>query len=116
MVPKQYRDISSRPAPFREKIKLKIDSIPRTLMGKAGLMGGIPAFKLFEMTGLSRSGSAARRLIDQGGAYVNGERIQSFDSLVTIKDVSDNEILMRAGKKIYHRIKDRGVVITQTIS
>ena len=105
MVPKQYRDISSRPAPFREKIKLKIDSIPRTLMGKAGLMWGIPAFKFFEMTEISRFGSAARRLIDQGGAYVNGERIQSFDSLVTMEDFRDNEILLRAGKKIYHRLR-----------
>ncbi|MCK7511457.1 MAG: hypothetical protein MZV70_50370 [Desulfobacterales bacterium] len=36
---------------------------------------GIPAFKLFHETGLAASGAAARRLIDQGGAYVNGERI-----------------------------------------
>ena len=35
------------------------------------LKAGIPAFKLFHTVGLVSSGSASRRLIQQGGAYIN---------------------------------------------
>ena len=66
---------------------------------------GIPAFKLYQMVGLASSGSAARRLIEQGGAYVNGQRIESYDYLLTTDDVVDLEILLRAGKKRYHKVK-----------
>ncbi len=66
---------------------------------------GVPAFKLYQMVGLVSSGSAARRLIEQGGAYVNGKRIESFDYRLTENDIVDLEILLRAGKKRYHKIK-----------
>jgi tyrosyl-tRNA synthetase len=66
---------------------------------------GVPAFKLYQKVGLANSGSAARRLIEQGGAYVNGNRIESFDYLLTDSDIVDMEILLRAGKKRYHKIK-----------
>jgi tyrosyl-tRNA synthetase len=54
--------------------------------------------------GLAQSASAARRLIQQGGAYINGERIESTDYLVTTDDAASDEILLRAGKKKYHKI------------
>ena len=49
--------------------------------------------------------SAARRLIKQGGAYINGRRIEDQDYLVTTADFNDHELLLRAGKKKYHRIR-----------
>ena len=60
---------------------------------------------MYHMVGLSKSGSEARRLIEQGGAYVNGKRIESFDYLLTDTDIVNMEILLRAGKKRYHKIK-----------
>ncbi len=82
------------------------DGIPTTLVHKEKIVEGIPIFKLFETAGLSASGSEARRLIDQGGAYLNNKRIEKFDLLVTIRDFgTKNEILLRAGKKKIHRIK-----------
>ena len=80
-------------------------SVPHTMMDKEQLKEGIPAFKLYHMVGLASSGSAARRLIEQGGAYVNGKRIESYDYLLTDRDIVDLEILLRAGKKRYHKIK-----------
>ena len=80
-------------------------SMPHTMMEKEQLKEGIPAFKLYHMVGLASSGSAARRLIEQGGAYVNGMRIESYDYLLTDRDIVDLEILLRAGKKRYHKIK-----------
>lgn len=82
-----------------------VDSTPHSQIEIDRFKEGIPAFKLYHMVGLVNSGSAARRLIEQGGAYVNGQRIESFDYLLTDSDIVDLEILLRAGKKRYHKIK-----------
>jgi tyrosyl-tRNA synthetase len=80
-------------------------TIPHSIMDIDQFKAGIPAFKLYHMVGLASSGGAARRLIEQGGAYVNGKRIESFDYLLTDNDIVNLEIILRAGKKRYHKIK-----------
>ena len=89
-----------------EKLAMEaLDSIPQSHIEEGQFKDGIPAFKLYHQVGLADSGSAARRLIEQGGAYVNGRRIESYDYLLTADDVVDLEILLRAGKKRYHKVK-----------
>jgi tyrosyl-tRNA synthetase len=81
-------------------------SIPTTLMGGEAFTKGIPAFKLFEITGLCSSGSEARRLIDQGGGYLNKVRVEKGDLIITTEEFGEKgEILLRAGKKKFHRIR-----------
>jgi tyrosyl-tRNA synthetase len=80
------------------------DAIPTTTLTAAELRTGIPAPDLFHQVGLCRSKSEARRLITQGGAYVNDEPLGSVDDLVTDQHLSDGTILLRAGKKRYHRV------------
>lgn len=88
------------------KEKTNEDSVPTKYIEKAKFIEGIPAFKLFETTGLCLSSSEARRLIEQGGAYVNDRRIDKFDLLITTGDLNDKgEVSLRAGKKKYRRIK-----------
>ena len=83
-------------------------SVPQSYVEADKLRAGIPAFKLFHAAGLASSGGAARRLIGQGGAYVNGQRIDSFDVLISDKDLNDaNAIILRSGKKRFHKIKSR---------
>jgi len=82
------------------------DAIPTKYLEKAKFIEGIPVFKLFETTGLCSSSSEARRLIEQGGAYINDRRIDKFDLLITINDLNDKgEVSLRAGKKKFHRVK-----------
>lgn len=81
-------------------------SVPRSYLDAATLKAGIPAFKLFHMMGLSNSGGAARRLIEQGGAYINGTRVEAFDYMVTDNDLDDQKtIVLRSGKKRFHKIE-----------
>jgi tyrosyl-tRNA synthetase len=80
-------------------------AVPHTLIEAKDLKTGIPAFKLFNSARLAPSGSAARRLIEQGGAYINGRRVDTFDTVITDKDVVGGAILLRAGKKKFHKIK-----------
>jgi len=82
------------------------DSMPTTLMKRSEFIEGIPIFKLFEKSGLCTSGSEARRLIEQGGAYVNSRKVKKFDEVIKGEDFNPNgTILLRAGKKKFHRIK-----------
>jgi tyrosyl-tRNA synthetase len=82
-----------------------LDSIPHSYIEERRFKDGIPAFKLYHQVGLTTSGTAARKLIEQGGAYINGRRVTSFDYLLTEDDIVDLEIVLRAGKKRYHKLK-----------
>ncbi len=81
------------------------ESVPSSQMPMERLQAGIPAFKLFQQVGLVQSSGEARRLIKQGGAYLNGERISSFEQMINDNDINKMELLLRAGKKRYHKIK-----------
>lgn len=81
-------------------------AIPTSFLPKAKFAEGIPIFKLFETVALSASGSEARRLIEQGGGYINEKRVEKIDQIVTLDDFNEKgELLLRAGKKRFHRIK-----------
>ncbi len=80
------------------------DSMPCSSFDKDIFLKGISAFEIFAMTGLSKSKSEARRLLNQGGGYLNGKRIKSFDQALSEKDFDQGKILLRAGKKRYHKI------------
>jgi tyrosyl-tRNA synthetase len=82
-----------------------LDAVPCTDMPVGAFDEGIPAFKLFQMVGLSKTGGEARRLIDQGGGYVNGQRLASGDIIIYSNDISNMEIVLRAGKKRFHKIR-----------
>ena len=101
-VPKEILPSSTIP---RSDADITDAAVPHSLMDEAQIKEGIPAFKLFHQVGLANSGGAARRLIEQGGAYINDTRLESGDYTVTEKDVLNMEILLRAGKKRYHKIK-----------
>ena len=79
--------------------------MPATTIASSRLRQGIPAFELFAEVRLCSSRGEARRLIKQGGGYINGERIQEFDERATLEHLEKGEILLRAGKKKYHRIQ-----------
>jgi tyrosyl-tRNA synthetase len=79
--------------------------VPTTVVTSSRLRQGIPAFELFAEVGLSTSRGAARRLIQQGGGYINGQRVQRFDEKATLDHLEKGEMLLRAGKKKYHRIQ-----------
>jgi tyrosyl-tRNA synthetase len=81
-------------------------SVPSSFVDVQTLKAGIPAFKLFHQVGLAKSGGAARRLIEQGGAYINGIRVESFDYMVSDTDLDAHKtMVLRSGKKRFHKIQ-----------
>src|SRR5207247_9516585 len=80
-----------------------LEGVPETAIPQVRLASGVPVVDLLVETGLAASKSAARRLIQQGGASLNGTRLTDLDALVTSADLHDGTLLLRAGKKHYHR-------------
>ena len=80
------------------------DAVPNHPMTSDELKSGIPAYLLFEKVGLCKSRGEARRLITQGGGYINENRIETFDQIINLKDMMNDSILLRGGKKRYLRI------------
>ena len=81
------------------------DGVPIHHVPLSNLEKGIPAIQLFVDAGLSSSRSEARRLIQQGGAYVNKEKVPDLDYQVTSSMLDDkNTMMLRAGKKKYVRV------------
>jgi tyrosyl-tRNA synthetase len=79
-----------------------IDRAPHGIPSVAiNLSEGVSVVDALVELGLCKSKSGARRLIEQGGAYVNGERVGSIDSSLADSDLRNGVALVRAGKKKY---------------
>ena len=82
-----------------------VTAIPSVIVPFRRFDGGIPAFELFFEAGLCTSKGEARRLLDQGGGYVNGKAVMRFDERITLKDAEGSgEIRLRKGKKRFVRV------------
>jgi tyrosyl-tRNA synthetase len=79
------------------------DALPSFTVALAALEAGIPAYKLFAESGLTASGSEARRLIRGGGARVNDIAIADEAHPITVADMVDGAIKLSAGRK-QHRL------------
>jgi len=79
--------------------------VPTTEVSADRFSGGVPAFELFTEMGLCESKSAARRLIQQGGAYVNDKRVEAFDARIGLDHLASGALLLKAGKKKVHRVR-----------
>lgn len=81
------------------------DSMPATEFSRASFENGKDIMSLLVETGLTSSKSDARRMIQQGGIYIEENRVDDFNRLITLDDFTDNRLLLRKGKKIYHAVK-----------
>jgi tyrosyl-tRNA synthetase len=80
------------------------EGIPTLEVDAARLDAGIVIMDALAELGLTKTKSDARRLIGQGGAYVNEQRVDSIERALTAADMQDGQILIRAGKKKHGRI------------
>jgi tyrosyl-tRNA synthetase len=81
-----------------------LSAMPTTSLARARLETGLGVLEIFAETGLAKSRGEARRLVEQGGVYVNDRRIDQVETVLTLADVTTAGILLRAGKKKYHRL------------
>ena len=77
--------------------------VPSREFARTALDGdGLPLVEALEATGLAATKSAARRTIEQGGAYVNNRRINDVAHRLKAAELSGTATLvLRSGKKSY---------------
>jgi len=75
-------------------------AITRIVKSRTELEATIPAYKLFTEANLCASLGESRRLIAQGGGYINDRQIQAYDEPIGMSDFRENKrIFIRKGKK-----------------
>lgn len=103
-----FREITNQLFPSstipRGKVADDLSGIPTTVVDREVLEKGVCAFELFTSVGLCTTRSEARRLIGQQGGYINGEPVNSYNEMIGFKHLKNGGIILRSGKKKYHRI------------
>lgn len=80
------------------------DNVPSTEISEDELGEGIAVLELLIRTGLVPSKGEGRRLIRQGGIYIDGERVDDSELIITQGFFKNGELLIRKGKKAYNRV------------
>jgi len=88
----------------RKSVSKKSESLPGSEFEAVEFEKGMSVLDLFQKTGLCKSKSDARRLIQQGGAYIDEDRVESVEKTVKTDAFENGEITLRAGKKRYHKV------------
>jgi tyrosyl-tRNA synthetase len=80
------------------------EGVPTVAVKRSAVGAAIGVLDLLVQTGIVPSKSEARRLVNQGGLYLNEERVTSIAAAVSPADFHDGKLLVRRGKKSYHHI------------
>ena len=98
----------------------KADAAAKSMFGNGGISGDIPTttypkaeldegkdiLTLLVDAELCKSRGEGRRLVQQNGVSVNGEKVTEIDATFTTDDYNeDGVILIKKGKKVFHQIK-----------
>lgn len=88
-------------------LKAIFADVPSTELSRNRLRDGdLGILEAFTETGLQKSNGAARRLIKQGGAYLNNEKIDDHSKVLGEDDLaSESMMVLRSGKKKYHVLR-----------
>jgi tyrosyl-tRNA synthetase len=79
--------------------------VPTTTVDRARLAAGVPLVELAAETGLTASRGEARRLLQQGGLYVNNVRAGSVETSLALADLLHGRYaLLRRGRDAYHLV------------
>lgn len=81
------------------------ENIPTTEMEASEFEEGVLILDLMLKLELVSSKGEGRRLIQQNGVSVNDVVLEDFNRLITKEDFVEGDLMIRKGKKVYHRVK-----------
>jgi tyrosyl-tRNA synthetase len=85
---------------------LAAQGVPTTTIARTKLDAGWPIADAAVETGLAKSKGEARRLITQGGLYLNNAPVTDVNSTVTAANlIANTAIVLRGGKKNYRLVR-----------
>ena len=84
------------------------EGMPTTELEEADFTDGvISVIDMLIKSGLCGSRSDARRLLDQGGVFIGENKADGFRAVVERKQIPDDGLVVRKGKKTYHKFTVR---------
>jgi tyrosyl-tRNA synthetase len=81
------------------------ESIPTTAFKRETFEVGVPMLDLLIEIGLIPSKAEGKRLIQQNGLVIHDEVVSDFAKVFTISDFKEDTLMIRKGKKVFHRIQ-----------
>lgn len=75
-----------------------------TLCASDFIDGKLSIADLLVKTGIAPSKGEAKRLIQQGGISVDDKKVEDFAQTVAMTQLEQGHIILRKGKKIYHKV------------
>jgi tyrosyl-tRNA synthetase len=81
------------------------ENIPTSEITRVELQYQMTVIDLMVRVGLIKSKSEGRRLIEQSGVSINDNIINNVGETVSEKDFTDDKLMIKKGKKVYHRVK-----------
>ena len=83
-----------------------MSNVPTTTLTAENLTdGSIGILDMRVTCKLAPSQKEARRLVEQGGVTVNAAKVSDVNTRYTADDLSGDGIMVRKGKKVYHRVQ-----------
>lgn len=79
-------------------------NLPTTAITKNEAKNGIGLIDLMKRADLISSNSEGFRLVKQGGVSIGDVKVEDGKRIITEGDFSDNSLVIKKGKKVYHRI------------
>jgi len=81
------------------------ENIPFTEISKAEFKEGMDVLSLLTKINIVSSRGEGRRLIQQNGLSIEGEKVNDISLIITEQDFTDGKLLVRKGKKVYHQVR-----------
>ena len=83
-------------------------SVPTTEITAEQLAADARLTSLLTMVGIAKSNSAARKLVEQNAVSINDEKVTDVNYALRAEDIPADGLMIRSGKKTYHRIMLKG--------
>ena len=80
-------------------------NMPSATVSKSDIENGINILDLLTSVNLVASKSEGRRLVQQNGIAVNGEKVTAVDAVINSDFFKDGEMVIKKGKKVFLKIK-----------
>ena len=83
-----------------------LDNMPATTLSDADFTDGkIDILDILLKTNITKSRGEGRRLVQQGGVSVDDKKVTDIGLSFTLDDLKANAIIVKKGKKIFHKVQ-----------
>ena len=80
------------------------ENMPTTEIAASEISSGLSMLDCMVKTGIIASKGEGRRLVQQGGVSLNGNKISDVNYMLADADFENGEAIIKKGKKVFHRI------------